>query len=90
MKINNDNIDGNNKRVDHNYKVGDKFMLTNNATYKYEMPCNGPSVITMCCTNSTVVLKGDGIKIRHYIRHIKPYSFDTNVEDINIEKYVCR
>ena len=31
MQINKDNIRENNKGVDHNYKVGDKFMLTNNS-----------------------------------------------------------
>ena len=30
-KINKDNIHENSKRVDHNYKVVDKVMLTNNA-----------------------------------------------------------
>ena len=28
-QINKDNIHKNNKRVDHNYKVGDKFILNN-------------------------------------------------------------
>ena len=35
-QINKDNIRKNNKRVDHEYKVGDKIMLNNHAAYKYE------------------------------------------------------
>ena len=34
MKINKDNIREINKQVDHDYKVGYKVMLTNNAAYK--------------------------------------------------------
>ena len=34
MQINKDRIRKNSKRVDHNYKVGDKFMLNNNAAFK--------------------------------------------------------
>ena len=38
MQINKDNIRKNNKTFDHDYKVGDKVMLANNAAYKYETP----------------------------------------------------
>ena len=31
----------NSKRVDHNYKVIDKFIINNNTAYKYEIPYNG-------------------------------------------------
>ena len=47
-QINKDNIRENNKRVNYNYKVGDKVMINNHATYKYEMPHKGPFVITQC------------------------------------------
>ena len=40
MQINRDKIGKNNIRVDHNYKVIDKVMLTNNAEYKYEIKYN--------------------------------------------------
>ena len=50
MQINKDNICKNNKRVDHDYKVGDKAMLTNNAAYKYETAYKGPFVITQFFT----------------------------------------
>ena len=35
MQINKDNICKNNKIVDHDYKVRDKFMLNNHAAYKF-------------------------------------------------------
>ena len=37
-QINKDNIHKNIKIVDHDYKVGDKFMLDNHTAYKYETP----------------------------------------------------
>ena len=38
MQINKDNIRENRKKVDHDYKVGDKLMLNDVAAYKYETP----------------------------------------------------
>ena len=40
-QINKDNIRENNKRVDHDYKIGDKVMLDNHVEYKYEIPYKG-------------------------------------------------
>ena len=37
-QISKDNIRKNIKRVDHDYKVGDKVILNNNADFKYETP----------------------------------------------------
>ena len=86
-QINKDNICKNCNRVDHCYKVRDKVMITNNAVYKHKTPYNGPFVITQCWANGRVILKCGAIKIRHNISWIKTYTSDTNVEDINIEKY---
>ena len=83
MQINKDNIRENDKRADHNYKVRDKFKLTNNTAYKYEMSYNAPFVITQCWINGTFTLQWSAIKIRHNICRINPYTSDTNVEDIN-------
>ena len=38
--------------------------------------------MTQCWTNGTFALRNSAIKIRHNIRHIKPYKSDTNVEYI--------
>ena len=46
MQINRDNARENKHRVDYDYKVEDKFMLTNHTVYKYETPYKGPLVIT--------------------------------------------
>ena len=54
MQINKDKIRKNNKRVDHDYKFGDKVILNNHAAYKYEKPYKDPFVITECCNNDTV------------------------------------
>ena len=57
-------------------------MLHENTVYKYEIPYNAPFVITQCFTNVTVNLQCVAIKITYIIRRIKPYKFDTKVEDI--------
>ena len=84
-KINKYNIPQNSKRVDQNYKVGDKVMLTNNDAFKYETPYNTPFVITKCWTNGTVTLRYGTIKISHTTHHIKPYKSDTKIEYIRPE-----
>ena len=45
-------------------------------------------MINQCWTNGTVPLQCGAIKIRYNISHIKSYTSDTNVEDINPEKYL--
>ena len=68
-KINKDNIRENNKRVDYNYKVGDKVMINNHAAYKYEIPHKGPFPITKCWNNGMVILQCGATKIRCNILH---------------------
>ena len=60
-------------------------MLNNIAAYKYETPYEGTFVITQCWDNYTVTLQQGAIKIRHNICRIRPYKYDTNVEDITTE-----
>ena len=43
--------------------------------------------MTQCWNDVSVTLKYVLKKIRHNIRRINPYTSDTNVENINIEKY---
>ena len=45
-QFNRDNARENKHRVYYDYKVGDKFMLTDHTAYSYEMPYKGPFVIT--------------------------------------------
>ena len=58
-QINKDNICENRKKVEHNYKVGDKFILNNNAAHKFETPYKGPFVINGCWNNGMVTLQCD-------------------------------
>ena len=55
-QINRDNTRDNKYRVDYDYKVGDKVMLTKHTAYKYETPYKGPFVITQYFTKRTVNL----------------------------------
>ena len=80
-KINIDNTRENKYRVEYDYKVRDKFMITNHTAYKYETPYKSPFVITQCFNNGAVNLQYGPIYI--YIRWIKPYKPDTKVEDYN-------
>ena len=41
MQMNKDNIHKDNDRFYHDYKVGDKSMLTDNAAYKNQTPYKG-------------------------------------------------
>ena len=54
MQINIYNTLENKHRVDYDFKVGDKLILTNHTAYKYEAPYKGPFVMTWCFTNGTV------------------------------------
>ena len=58
-------------------------MIIDNTALKYETSYNGTFEITQCFTNARVTLEYGPIQIRHNIRWINPYIFDTNVEDIN-------
>ena len=57
-------------------------MLTDNAAYKYEMPYNGPFLITQCWTNGMVTLQCGLIQIRDNILQNNTYTYDTSVEVI--------
>ena len=76
---NKDNIRENIKIDEHDCKVVDKAMLTNNTAYKYETPYDGQFVITQCWTNVAFTLKSGPIQTRHNISQINPYTYDTNI-----------
>ena len=76
-----DNARKNKHWVDYDYKVRDKFMLTNPTVYKYETPYQGPFFITKCFTNGTVNLQRGTTQIKYNIRRIKKYKLDTKIED---------
>ena len=84
-QINKDNTPENNKRVDHDYMVRETFVINNHSAYKHETPYKGTFLITQCFTNVMVTLQSGAIKIRYYIRQIKPYASNAHFEDINPE-----
>ena len=70
------------KRVDHDYKVGDKVMINNHAAYNYETTYRGPFVITQCWNNGTIKLQCHETRIRYSICRMKPHTSDKNIEYI--------
>ena len=68
--------------ISSSHTLGDKVMVTNNNAFKYEIPYNGKFQIKWHWNNGMVTLQYGAIHITYNIRHIKPYKFDTNVEDI--------
>ena len=83
MQINRDKSSKNKHRVDYDYKVGNKVMLTNHTSYKYENPYKGPFVITQCFTIGTVMLQFGVTKVQFNICRINSYKWDTKVEDFS-------
>ena len=57
-------------------------MLDNISAFKYDTPYKVPFEITQYWANITVTLQCVAIKIRYNTHHIKPYTYDTNVESI--------
>ena len=60
-------------------------MPNDNSACTYKILYKGPFMITRYWNNGTFTLQCGTIQIRHYIRQIKPYTYDTNVEDITPE-----
>ena len=82
-QINKDNIRKNINRVDHDYNSEDKVVLNNQTVYKCENPYKGKFVITRWFTNGAVNLQYGPTISRYNIRDTKPYTSDTNVENIS-------
>ena len=57
-------------------------MNKDNVAFKYETRYKGLIEITYFWTNSTVTLQCGANTMMHNIYNIKPYTFDTNAEDI--------
>ena len=72
------NIIENSKCIPHQCKVGDKVMLENHCTNKYEQLYKGPYLVMQVNTNVTVHLKIGAVMDTMKIRHIHP-SIQINV-----------
>ena len=62
-------------RIDHDYRVGDKFMTKNRSAYTYETPFRRLYEIFQTWTNGTVTLRMGAVSHRINIRNIKPYNY---------------
>ena len=71
-QINRDNDHKNKHRVEYDYIVGNKIMITYHTACINKTPYKFPFVITQCFTNGTVNLQYGPNKIRHNVCRIKP------------------
>ena len=85
VQIEKDAIRNNSTRIDHNYRVGDQFMLRNKAAYNYETPFIGTYEIVHKCTNVTVTLQMVSVTSIMNICHIRLYH-KLSVESLRIFK----
>ena len=63
------------KRIEHDWKVGDKALLENDKSNprKYEQPRDGPFIVRQVHCNGTVTIQRGPVLDRLNIRRVKPY-----------------
>ena len=64
--------------IDHDYRVGDKILIKNKSSYRYETLFRGLYEIFQTWANGTITLRMVAVKHRINILNIKPYN-DTDV-----------
>lgn len=73
-EINKNNARENNRRIPHDYKVGEKVLVTKPGIQgKMSLPREGPYPITKVFTNGTVRIQRGAINDRINIRRLTPY-----------------
>ena len=83
--VDRDTISKNNKRVDFDYKVGDKVTLKKDGILrKAEDKNTGPYVITQVHCNGTIRIQRKSVSERLNIRRVDPW-----FEQMNFEFYQC-
>ena len=73
LRVNHNNKRKNMRRNNHQYKVGDKILVTRKKNYKHELEFIGPFPITQINDNSTVCFQNGIINDATNIRRIKPF-----------------
>ena len=73
-QINKDINHENTTRIDHDYRVGDKFTNKNRSAYKYKTLFRGLYEIFQTWTNGTIALQMVAVTNRINISNIKPYN----------------
>ena len=64
----------NQKRIPHNYQLGDKVLLKRGTENKYEAPYKGPYHILKINDNGTVRLKVGAVTDTYNVRRLTPYT----------------
>ena len=73
--IDRNNAKENGLRINHDYQVGDKVLITNNDIHrKLNCPTKGPFTIVQTYTNGTVRVKNGAVTERINIRRCTPYT----------------
>ena len=68
------NLQENNKRVDFDYKIGQKvYVVTDGVQRKLDGPKKGPFPITAVYTNGTVRIQRGAVDKRINIRRLEPH-----------------
>ncbi|KAL7548106.1 LOW QUALITY PROTEIN: hypothetical protein ACHAWF_011395 [Thalassiosira exigua] len=76
--VDHNNARENARRIDYDYRVGQKILLTRDGTLrKSDLKYDGPSTVTEVYTNSTVRIQRGTVNERLNIRRIVPY-FELN------------
>ena len=74
-QVNKDTEKENSLRVDHDYAVGDKVLITNkDIDRKLNCPTKGPYEIVQIYTNGTVCVKKGVVTERINVRRFTPYT----------------
>ena len=92
-------IHENSTRIDYDYRVGDRLILSTKTAYKFETSYKGPYKIVQAWKNGTVTLWTGVVTTRTNICHIKPYhredaewrshfSFQLTMKQIHIYKHI--
>ena len=71
--ISKNNAKENKKRVEHDYKIGERVLIFSSDPNKMEQPRRGPYDIIQVQTNGTVTLQKDNVTERYNVRQIVPF-----------------
>ena len=67
-------------RIEHHYRVEDRFMISKNKPFKYKTSFKGLYEIIQTWTNRTFNLRTGSVTYRINTRHIKPHTNNTDTQ----------
>ena len=71
--ISKNNAKENKKRVEHDYKIGERVLIFSPDPNKMEQPRKGPYNIIQVHTNGTVTLQKENVTEQYNVRQIVPF-----------------